>query len=822
MLYADIAVALPLLHLYTYRVPDDLSEQIEVGKRVLVTFGKRYLSGYVVNLSETSPVAEVKDLLDVLDPEPVVRPNILRLTRWIADYYLCAWGLAIKAALPAGIDLEHEMQITLNPPPTATTTPNDRQPDRPVGMGKVQKRILAILRQQSPITFRELQQKIGKKSLHSSLNALEKQGILSITHNIKSGKTRPKVLQHATLRQSPEQTRAALPELQKRAPQQAQVLSRLVELFPTDIAVVELRAQGKADPRPALKALEHKGYVCLYAKQIRRKPLDQFHYQHTPHLPLTPDQQAVLDVVTTGGDSGQFTPILLHGITGSGKTEVYIQAIAHVVARGRAALVLVPEISLTPLLVSRFLSRFGEKIAVLHSKLSTGERLDEWQRIRNGEVDVVIGARSAIFAPLDPLGLIVVDEEHEASYKQDTVPRYHGRDTAVMRAQLEQIPIVLGSATPSLESYYNTQIEKYRLMTIAERIDARPLPLVEIVDMRQETSPPQRIFSNRLEEAMREVLAKREQILLFLNLRGFANFYLCRECGFVYECPRCSVTLTYHASSRRLQCHYCDFSRLPPTVCEQCHSTMVHYRGIGTEQVEQEVTLLFPEANVARMDKDTVTRKDAHYKILRRFEQHEIDILIGTQMVTKGHDFPNVTLVGVIAAETALHLPDFRASERTFQILTQVAGRTGRGSLKGEVIVQTYTPTHYAIRAAQTHDYHRFYQREIAYREHLNYPPFTRVVNILLQGRDEAFTYDMARQLARFLRASKHKELTVLGPTPAALTKLRNKFRYQILLKSSYSQYMRTFVKDQITAFRKTAHVRDVQIIVDVDPVNLL
>jgi primosomal protein N' (replication factor Y) len=818
MQYAEVAVAVPVDHLYTYSVPEDLRDEIAVGKRVLIPFGKKYMIGYVVQLSKSTDIERVKNIVDVLDPEPVVTQNILRLTEWIADYYLCPWGIAIKAALPAGIDIVHDTRVTLN----SSDFENLEDPFSAI-KGGVQKKVLAILRQYPTLSLRELQKKAGKKSLYSSLHALERQGIIQIDQVVKSSKVKPRSLQHVTLRKPPETILVELPVLAKRAPQQAEILRILTEHFPDDMTIVELQTLVQSDPRSVVKALEQKGFVHIYAKHVRRKPLEQFEYQETSHLPLTPKQQEILNRVKMGIHSKTFSPILLHGVTGSGKTEIYIQAIAYLISLQRTALVLVPEISLTPLLVSWFLSRFGEKIAVLHSGLSTGERFDEWQRIRKGEVDVVIGARSAIFAPLDHLGLIVVDEEHDMSYKQDTVPRYHGRDTAVMRAQFEQIPVLLGSATPSLESYYNTQTNKYHLTTIADRIDHRPLPAVEIVDMRKEDGRHrQRIFSNRLEEAMREVLAKKEQVLLFLNLRGFANFYMCQECGFVYDCPRCSVTLTYHASSNRLQCHYCDFSRLPPTTCEQCNSPTVQYRGIGTEQVEQDLQWLFPDAVVTRMDKDTVSGKHAHYKILRRFERKEIDILVGTQMVTKGHDFPNVTLVGVIAAETALHLPDFRASERTFQILTQVAGRTGRGHLGGEVIIQTYTPSHYAILAAQNHDYAAFYTREITYPENLNYPPFSRVVNLLLQGRDDTFTRETAKQLARYLRVTKHKTLIALGPTPAAITKLRNKYRYQILLKSPYSQYMRRFVKEQIVAFRKTSHLKDVQFIVDVDPVNLL
>ena len=818
MSYADIAVAVPVEQLYTYRIPADLAAEVAVGKRVLIPFGKRYMIGYVVQIAETTNVKKVKEVADVLDVVPVITPNVLRLTRWIADYYLCPWGLTMKAALPAGLDVVHELEIRLAPtPPLGSDAYTQSAP------GAVQKKILVALRQQSPLTLKKLQKKIGKKGIYAALHLLEQHHLIETEPMTKGGKASPKMLQHVALQQSPESILKTLPDVETRAPQQATLLRILLNHAPGDLAIVDLGQQVNFDPRSPVKALERKGYVRLFGKQVARNPLGHMAaVQPTTPMTLTTSQQRVLTQITKAIDRDEFAALLLHGVTGSGKTEVYLQAIAYPLNLDRKALVMVPEISLTPLLVSRFLARFGERIAVLHSKLSIGERLDEWQRIHAGKVNVVIGARSAIFAPIDNLGLIVVDEEHELSYKQDTIPRYHGRDTAVMRARLEGIPIVLGSATPSLESFYNASAGKYTLLSIPERIDHRPLPEVEVIDMRKETGPKPHLFSSRLEESMREVLDKREQVLLFLNMRGFANFYLCQECGFIYECPRCSVTLTFHASSNRLQCHYCDFSRLPPSTCEQCHNPTVQYRGIGTEQVEQAAQVLFPEAAVARMDRDKVTGKHGHYDILRKFEQKEIDLLIGTQMVTKGHDFPNVTLVGVIAAETSLNLPDFRASERTFQILTQVAGRTGRGELRGEVIVQTYTPSHYAIVAAQTHGYATFYEQEIAYRKTLNYPPFSRVVNLVVQGHNEELTCEVAGQLARYLRASKHKALVVLGPSPAAMMKLRNRYRYQILLKSTYSQYMRSYVKAQIESFRHSSHLRDIQIIVDVDPVNLL
>ena len=823
--YVDVAVPLPVSQLYTYHVPPELQDEVTLGKRVLAPFGRKYLTGYIVGFPETPKFDQLKDILDLLDPDPILSGTLLRLTKWIAEYYFCSWGVAIKAALPAGIDTVHALTIRLSEfalqPDTADLF---GAPTRlPSVSGKVQKKILELLNQHESLTLQELQKKIGGKNLKSSLYSLEKQGYIELEEHVKAGSTKAKSLQHIVLAM-PVAEQADIAQLEKRAPKQARIFRFLEGLFPNDLPVVELQEALQFDPRTPIKALVQKGYVQVYAKEVRRKPSAHFAYQKSSHLALTQQQEDVLARILDAVDSENFSPILLHGVTGSGKTEVYMQAIADVLSRKRRAIVLVPEISLTPLLTSRFLSRFEENVAVLHSGLSSGERYDEWQRIRRGEVDVVIGARSAIFAPMEDLGLIVVDEEHEMSYKQDSEPRYHGRDTAVMRARLENIPVILGSATPSLESYYNTQNRKYQLLSITERVDERPLPKVEIIDRRQEGA--KHLFSNALEEAIRNALSREEQVLLFLNLRGFANFYLCKECGFVYECPRCNVTLTYHAESHRLQCHYCDFSRTPPGRCDQCGSPDLRYRGIGTERIEQDIQLVFPDAMVARMDRDTVSGKDAHFKILQRFDQGEIDILIGTQMISKGHDFHNVTLVGVISAETGLNLPDFRAGERTFQILTQVAGRTGRGQLGGEVIIQTYAPQHYAILAAQNHDYFTFYNREISFRRQLGYPPFSRLVNILLQGRDDDFTCEVATNMAKFMRereqSSGQNRIAILGPSPAALTRLRNKFRYQILLKSAHSLYMRQFVKEQLNAFQHSRTLKDVQILVDVDPMNLL
>lgn len=834
--YVQIAVPLPVYQTFTYKVPLDLQEEIALGKRVLVPFGSRQLTGYVVEfIPSLDPnqidLSSLKEITDVLDTKPVLSSNLLKLTEWIADYYLCSWGEAIKAALPAGLEslevsmvkaqgLEHgawnvEQEASASHVPRSTLH----------ALTPAQSRLLELLRKEQEMPLPKLKKKFGRKNLYFTLHTLEKQGLISIERVIQS-RVKPKILRYVRLLEEPSHVKDQVAHLKTSAPNQAAVLNDLVSLYPQETGLSEMGDRLGFEPYQAIRSLEKAGWVAVYSKEVYRDPFAAISYERTQPLPLVEPQVRALEIIKSEIDAGQFSTLLLHGVTGSGKTEVYLQAIEYLLAKiasTRQIVFLVPEISLTPLLVNRFLSRFGDRIAILHSRLSLGERFDQWQRIQKGEIDIVIGARSAIFAPVPNLGLIVIDEEHDPSYKQDELaPRYNGRDVAVMRAKIEKVPVILGSATPSLESFYNTQQGKYKIITLKERIDQRELPRVYILDMRKEIQDSPRIFSSELEQAIEIRLKREEQTLLFLNRRGFATFFLCRECGFVYYCPRCSVTLTYHIPAERLLCHYCDFSKVAPKVCPECASSEVGYYGVGTQRIEKEVRLLFPNARVARMDRDTMTQKGSHRDILTRVENREIDILIGTQMIAKGHDFPYVTLVGIIAAETVLHLPDFRASERTFQLLTQVAGRAGRGSIPGEVLVQTFTPFHYAITSSQIHDYARFYEREVHFRQQLRYPPFSRVVNIILQGKDEDFTEVLAKKLVGHLRSQKPEDIILLGPTAAALSKLKGKYRYQILLKSPNSGTLRAFVGEGIETFRKIESIKDVRIAVDVDPVNLL
>ncbi len=537
-----------------------------------------------------------------------------------------------------------------------------------------------------------------------------------------------------------------------------------------------------------------------------------------PHT-LNEEQRVALKPILEAIRENQHKIFLLHGVTGSGKTEVYLQAIQEVLTRGKTCIVLVPEISLTPQTIERFQGRFGEEtVAVLHSGMLESRRLQEWHRIRAGEAQVVVGARSAIFAPVHSLGLVVVDEEHEPSYKQTDAPRYHAREVAIRRGELAGAPVILGSATPSLESYYLAGQKRYHLLQLKERVNEIPLPEVAVVDMREEFGVGRRgrIFSRAMEEALVKTVASRQQVILFLNRRGFSTFVQCRKCGHVLRCKSCQVTLTYHIAERSMICHYCHASIPAPEVCPNCKAEYVRFQGIGTQRVESDLARLLPHARITRMDTDTTRSRGSHAKILNAFRDREIDCLVGTQMVAKGLDFPQVTLVGVVSADTALNLPDFRSAERTFHLLTQVAGRSGRAHLPGRVIVQTYAPHHYAIQAASRHDYETFYRQEIAIRKELNLPPFTRLVQLTVrspkQSKALGFAEDVAQECRRSLRGGK---VGVLGPAPAAIPRLRRQYRWQILLKTPTLD----LIQERLEGVLSRCHPpRGCYLAVDVDP----
>ncbi len=803
--YVDVVFPTSVEAPLTYRVPEQWRGLVALGKRALVPLGGRPVTGYLVGTRDSSPVSKTKELLEVLDPEPLLDAHLLDLTRWVSDYYLCPWGEVIRTALPPGID-SLIRQVVRATPASATAVDGE-------GLLRPEEReLLAFLRARGesslPVLARQWER--ARALVHS----LARRGLVAVTGVIRPPRIRPLIVPHCVL--SPDVDAEAV-SLSPRATKQRAILRALASAkggVP--------RPEAAAGSPTALAALIRQGLVQVQEVEVTRDPFAHPGGLEPSDIPLqlTPAQAEAVAVVQGALRECRFLPMLLHGVTGSGKTEVYLQAIQAALSQARQALVLVPEISLTPLTVRRFLARFGGRVAVLHSGLRGGERFDTWRRIRRGEADIVVGARSAVFAPLPRLGILVVDEEHDPSYKQDEVPRYHGRDVAIMRAKLLGAPVILGSATPSLESWERAQAGRYRLVHLSERIEERPLPRVQIVDLRG-LDVAERLLSPTLCAALGECLARGEQGLLFLNRRGFSTLLLCQECGAAAGCPRCSVSLTYHAGRGRLLCHTCAFERRPPDRCPQCQGGRLRYLGFGTQQLEAAVREQFPRAQVARMDRDTVRTWQAAARILESLEQGAIDILVGTQMIGKGHDVPNVTLVGVVSADMALHLPDFRAGERTFSLLTQVAGRAGRGDRPGLALIQTFNPEHYILRAVQAQDYAALWEAESGLRREQGLPPFSRAVLAVLSSPEADAAEAAATELVRLLRAEGLRPGALSGPAPAPLYRVRGRYRWHLLVRGREVRGLHPRVREAAHRLRASRVARGVRLDLDVDPVNL-
>ena len=623
------------------------------------------------------------------------------------------------------------------------------------------------------------------------------------------------------LNESEDIVRKKIKEIKNRAPKQARILEIFADNPHKEFTVQELINTADCY-RGAVYRLMEKG-VLDSCKRIQRRKLNHTKSKKESKVPsLTSDQNKAISSVQKAFNSSEI--FLLHGVTGSGKTEVYLQLADRLLKQGQGTIILVPEISLTPIMVRRFYSRFKDKIAVLHSGLSEGERYDEWRRIKRGEAKIVIGARSAVFAPLDDPGLIVIDEEHENSYKQETYPHYHARRVAFVRGKISNFPVLLGSATPSLESFYYTEKNFIHYLSLSKRINERGLPPVDIIDMSAELKKGNTgIFSASLKDSITRTLKKDKQVLLFLNRRGYASFMMCRECGFVIKCRNCDISLTYHSAKNSLCCHYCGHTRRPAQKCPECDSEYIKEFGIGTEKIVQEVKEEFPEAEVDRMDVDTTVYKGAHEDILARMEKGETDILVGTQMIAKGHDYPGIEVVGVISADTMLNIPDFRSAERTFQLMTQVAGRAGRGSTRGQVYIQTYNPDHYSIQAARNHDYEAFYKNEIKLRKELNYPPFCFLVNILVRGTQKEIVKKEIKKLGQKIHKQHHSSIMeIMGPSPAPIPKIRGKFRWQIILKFAEKKLRKKILNKLKKEVQIQENKNDVSFVIDVDPQSML
>ena len=734
---------------FDYLVPEELERSVHEGTRVKVPFGAREVMGVVTAVIDESPHDNLREIIKTVGGQALVTPPILRLVRWIADYYCCAPEIAMKAVLPDAVRKEEEgwrERLCVRALP---------QHGEPPKLTKRQEDLWTIVEEWRELPLQELVRLAGTTS--ATIRKLEDKGLVSIA-----------------------------PQISERDPYAKE------HILPTQ--PLELNAQQATALESIVDSME----------RLAKRDDDE--------------AKPVEDNV-----------FLLHGVTGSGKTEVYLQAIAYALGQGKGAIVLVPEISLTPQTVERFKARFSQGpqqtlVAVLHSHLSAGERHDEWHKIRQGRARIVIGARSAVFAPVEPLGLVVVDEEHEHSYKQEEAPRYNARDLAVVRGQQEGAAVVLGSATPCMESYHNVQRKKYGLLSLTERVDNIQMPIVRVIDMRSAARKDKvaGIFSPQLREAILQRLEKNEQVMLFLNRRGWSSSLQCPECGFVAECPNCSVSLTYHRAAQQLMCHICGHIETAPKKCPEtkCGNVAIRFSGLGTEKVEAALEKGFPSARIKRMDSDTLKRKEDYRRILGDFRTGKIDILVGTQMIAKGLHFPNVTLVGIIHADLSLHIPDFRAGERTFQLLTQVAGRAGRGEVEGEVYVQSFTPFHPAIQYARRHDYVGFYEQEIEFRQQLNYPPVGRVALLTLRGRSEDRVKFVADHLRREMDtvAKELGEVVVAGPAPAPLLRAENFYRYQIMLRTSRMPQL----SRKLSVLRETFPIpEDLRLVIDIDPMSL-
>ena len=812
----EVALPLPIDRTFTYSVTGRAPAP---GTRVLVPFRRTERIGWVVGRSSGPEPESVRGVLAVLDEEPTVPPDLLDLCRWMADYYVCPLGIALRTVLPAVLSDVSRDYVGLADG-AGTVAAAELKPR--------ERRLLdALAAKGGRQRVRTLRTGLGMGSIWPEIRSLAERGLLShetVPPSEPSVKTRRvvRIARHLG-------TLVERDEAFGRAARQKEAYELLEASGGGAELAHLLDAEGFS--RTVISGLEEKGLVTLADEEEYRDPFADLPAGEPTRMAPTRHQREALDALRSALDERTPPAFLLHGITGSGKTLVYIELLREVLARGGSAIVLVPEISLTPQTVARFRVHFHDEVAVLHSGLSAGERYDAWRRLRAGERRIAVGARSALFAPLSDLAAIVVDEEHEGTYKQSEAPRYLARDLAVVRARLTGAVCVLGSATPSLESWHNAATGKFRHLRLPERVGGARLPDVAVVDMRvrgegdgAERPRGRSVLSPRLVTAIEERLRRREQVILLLNRRGYSSFLQCRECGEVDVCPNCSISLTYHRVTKRLVCHHCRHEEPVPPRCGRCGSGDLSYRGLGTEQVERVAVETFPDARIARMDVDTTSGKWAHHRILERVERGEVDVLVGTQMIAKGLDFPRVTLVGVVNADVGIHLPDFRASERTFQLLSQVAGRAGRGELAGEVLIQTSLPEHYALRAALAHDYEGFAERELRERARPRYPPHVRMINVVVSSPDQRLAASAAETAVAFVaarvRAGAARGIEIVGPAPSPIERLHRRWRWHFFMRGRSAQSLGALARDLSEGFRPPAG--DVRLAIDRDPVALL
>lgn len=825
---------------FDYAIPPSMADWIETGSRVGVPFGGRTVQGFVIGLSDRTdvPLSRLKPIQQLLDVVPPLPADLVELGMWMSDRYVCTLTAALQAMIPGAIKGKREKALSLGDDARLFLQGADGgtdeltlRPDRLLEDPQTRS-LLAYVQRNEPLPAPKLLQAFPQEA--RLIKEALQHGWLQETERIKD-RIGVKRLKRVTL--TVDDVGEAVDRLGSRAGRQQETL-RLLEEYGGELPLKSLNAS-------AVKALEGKGYVAIDEVEVMRDPYAQRRFRRSKPLPLTEEQQQVFEALALAVDEQEHRTFLLHGVTGSGKTEVYLQAIERCLDSGREAIVLVPEISLTPQMVERFKGRFGSRVAVMHSRLSQGERYDEWRKIREGRVQVAIGARSAVFAPFPRIGLIIMDEEHESSYKQEETPKYHARDVAIERARRQGAVVVLGSATPSMETYYASRLNGYeqlpagleappwRLTALAmpSRVGGRPLPPVTIVDMRDQLKLGNRsMFSAPLETALEQRLERQEQTVLLLNRRGYSTFVMCRSCGYVAQCPECDISLTYHMKTGHMRCHYCGHAERAPEVCPSCESEHIRYFGTGTQRVEEQLARRFPGIRVIRMDVDTTSEKGSHERLLQQFRERKADVLLGTQMVAKGLDFPYVTLVGVIAADSALHMPDFRAAEKTFHLLTQVAGRAGRHDLPGEVIVQTYAPEHYSIIHASGHDYRGFASEELRHRRNLMVPPFCRLALLSMSHEQLPLLVRVAENAAQRLKElaerqgwllplHEHAEaMEILGPVASPIPRIKNRYRFQCIIKCRGDVNLSGLLAEAMREFDSIAKEQDVRFSVDIDP----
>lgn len=786
---------------FDYLIPESLEGIIKPGVRVVVPFGPRKVQGFVVSLSKDSSYQQLKEIIEPMDLTPVLNEELLQLGEWLTEQTLCFKISAFQVMLPPALKAKYDKRIKLKD----WVEIDDLEPT-----------LKPLFKKQQDLSWKE-----GVEL--GLLPAIQKEtakGHLEVVYEVKERIKKKKIKLIV-----PNIDRNELLHMYEQYSNRAKKQKETIKFFIENNKPIEYKEllQSLNISPSIVHTLVEKEILQEQYKEVYRDPYEHTHFEKKAPLPLTNDQKTAISPILSTIEHNIHKVFLLYGVTGSGKTEIYLQSIQKVLEKGKEAICLVPEISLTPQMVKRFKERFGEEVAVLHSGLSVGEKYDEWRKIQRKEVKVVVGARSAIFAPFENLGIIIIDEEHETSYKQEDLPRYHARDVAIKRGKYHQCPVVLGSATPSLESFARAKKKVYELLTLPRRMNNHPLPSVQIVDMREEFRDGNRsMFSRALLQAMKKRLEKNEQIVLFLNKRGYSSFVMCRDCGYVILCPHCDLSMTYHRATEQMKCHYCGFESPVFHSCIECGSENIRYFGTGTQKVEEELGKILPEARVIRMDIDTTSRKGSHERLLNDFQAGKGDILLGTQMIAKGLDFPNITLVGVLSADTMLHLPDFRSSEKTFQLLTQVSGRAGRHELEGEVIIQTYTPEHYSIILAGEQNYDRFFEKEMMVRKLRQYPPYYYLTLITVSHENEMKAASVTEKITLFTRSKLSEQAIILGPVASPIGKINNRYRYQCLIKYKREENLQETLKTILNHYQEEVTSSSLQISIDMNPYLLM